>query len=412
MQRTANPSTTISTALSVNIYAVIASAMVMAVLFAAWTSWSGYRITRTPAQIRTLLDVRVQASESHIYLEEYLGGDSAESPEKILGFMRAATQQLAVLEGSVVDANTPPLTDADQRAKLRQATELLNELTRLTRVRIRLQGEGAAGSEYDLRFDTAFDSFLESCKALEDDLHAESVSALRTFILMQTLMTLLIIAMFSWLYRLLRNKENKESVIREEMQATHAELLKSRALMQEHNLRQEAMLQLTRKAQSAIGVEQFSHTLLTSLCDEQNAIAGMVWLSRHHGGLEPVARWCTHGSTEDSGNHADGLVAQVAHSGKAASYATPPRYLRIESGLVSANPGHVMVLPVRYQSATVAVFELAFIESPAPEARAFIEEVLDAMAVRYFMFSHSNTDVPADDGTASNTTGNTAGGAA
>lgn len=378
----------------VNVYAVIALATIMVALFAGWTSWSGYRITSTPAQIRVLLDVRVLASESHIFLEEYLSGDTGETPGKITALLDDASALLGVLEGrqsggTDTQTDASAIGNADQRALLETSRRDLDELLSLTALRLHQQRRGAAGSDYDQQFDAAFERFLASTKKLEDRLHESSSRALQWFVLTQTLMTLLVLATFAWLYRLLRNRDARDADTLATLEQAHADVTAGRAQMQQLNDRQNAMLALSRKVQSAIGVEQFSHVLLGELARRCEIVAGMVWLNRGRHGLRQVARFGTsHPDTRPTElAEGDGMVGQVARTGQATRYDIPPDYLFIETGSVSFPPSHTLLLPVCYQDRTVAVFELAFLHSPPDDCRDFISEVLESLAVRYFMFS-------------------------
>lgn len=379
----------------VNVYAVIAMATIMVALFAGWTSWSGYRITSTPAQIRVLLDVRVLASESHIFLEEYLSGDTGETPGKITALLDEASALLAVLEGRSSGARADSQTtagtigDAGQRALLETARRDLDELVHLTTLRLHHQRSGAAGSEHDQQFDAAFERFLSSTKTLEDRLHDSSSRALHWFVLTQTLMTLLVLATFAWLYRLLRTRDARDAETLASLEQAHADVTTGRARMQQLNDRQNAMLALSRRVQSAIGVEQFSQVLLGELSERCDIVAGMVWLSRGHLGLRQVARRGTsHADTRPLElARGEGMVGQVALTGQVARYDIPPDYLSVDTGSVSFPPAHTLLLPVCYQDRTVAVFELVFLQSPPDDCRDFMQEVLESLAVRYFMFS-------------------------
>lgn len=266
---------------NVNVYAVIASAMLAVALFACWTSWSGFLLSSTPTQMRVLLE------------------------------------------------------------------------------------------------------------------------ALRWYVITQTLMTLLVLATLGWIYRLLRGRDQREAATRAAMARAHAEVLHSREQMQRLNDRQNAMLAMSRKVQSAIGVEQFSQVLLAELCSACDAIVGMVWLNRGKVGLRCVASRCIGGmgGGMDGGtggsigarqlelDEGEGMVGQVAKSGRMTSYAVPPGYLQIESGSLSLVPACTILLPVRYQDETVAVFEFALMAQPDADKLGFVREMLESMAVRYFMFS-------------------------
>lgn len=227
------------------------------------------------------------------------------------------------------------------------------------------------------------------------------LDALRWFVITQTLMTLLIMATLAWIYRLLQGRDRREAATRAAMASAHAEVLHSREQMQRLNDRQNAMLAMSRKVQSAIGVEQFSQVLLAELCTACDAIVGMVWLNRGKVGLRCVASRCIGGMGGGMGestgsgiggrqlelDEGEGMVGQVAASGRMTSYAVPPGYLQIESGSLSLVPACTILLPVRYQDETVAVFEFALMAQPDADKLDFVQEMLESMAVRYFMFS-------------------------
>ncbi len=372
-----------------NVYLLIAATLLAVLLLAALSAWSGWRLASTPAQQRQLLDVRVLAAEAHIYLEEYLGGDGEETPGAIQARLDEAARLLAVLAGDRTQTGVSAIDDSDERRLLQQARHALATLADLTRLRLRQQQESAAGSSLDRRFDRAFDDFMAACKALETRLHQGTTAALRNFVLAQALMTVLVVASFAWLYRLLRRRDHRAASIANEMAAAHAEVMQGREQMQQVNARQEAMLALSRRLQSAIGVEQFSQMLLTWLCEQQQAVAGVIWLSRQEAGLRAVASWCTDTLARelDELANGEGLVGQVALTGQVAQHAQPPGYLHLESGLLRAAPSHSLLLPVRYRDVTVAVLELAFPAAPDAEARAHLQDVMETMAVRYYMFS-------------------------
>lgn len=216
------------------------------------------------------------------------------------------------------------------------------------------------------------------------------LDALRWFAITQTLMTLFVLATLGGIYRLLRGRDRREAATRAAMASAHAEVLHSREQMQRVNDRQNAMLAMSRQVQSAIGVEQFSQVLLAELCTACDAIVGMVWLNRGKVGLRCVASRCIGGSgmgRQLELDEGEGMVGQVAASGRMTSYAVPPGYLQIESGSLSLVPACTILLPVRYQDETVAVFEFALMAQPDADKLDFVQELLESMAVRYFMFS-------------------------
>lgn len=384
------------------VYLLIGITLAAVLLCALWSLHSGSRLASLPAQTRVLLDVRVRTAEAHIYLEELLSGDGDETATKIIGHLDAATHQLAVLAGDRLASEVSPLRGAQERRLLQQARHDLASLTDLTRLRLRRSTHSAAGSILDRRFDRAFDAFMTSSRQLETRLHDNTAAALRTFVLTQGLLSVLVIGSFAWLVHLLRRRDAREADTRRDMEAAHAELMQSRALMQEANARQEALLALSRQLQSAIGAEQFSQMLLTAIGERQQAVAGVIWLCRQEEGLRAVASWCTDTLTTHLPDIAwgEGIVGQVAQSGVAARHSQPPGYLHLQSGSLRARPSHALVLPVRYRDITVAVIELAYLQPPDEKAQEFLEAVIASVAVRYYMFSLRDRSTPRADAAA------------
>jgi signal transduction histidine kinase/CheY-like chemotaxis protein/HAMP domain-containing protein len=78
----------------------------------------------------------------------------------------------------------------------------------------------------------------------------------------------------------------------------------------------------------------------------------------------------------------EGLVGQCAREGrKIALNRVPPDYIRITSGLGSAAPHYVVVLPVIFESQVRGVIELASFERFNPTHHAFLDQLMESIGI-------------------------------
>jgi hypothetical protein len=88
------------------------------------------------------------------------------------------------------------------------------------------------------------------------------------------------------------------------------------------------------------------------------------------------------GESEISFQLGDGLVGQVAEQRKEIHLAkVPGGYLRIGSGLGSADPVSLLVLPVLFESQVLAVIELASFEPFNDNQLAFLSQIMESVGV-------------------------------
>src|SRR5581483_6206740 len=78
----------------------------------------------------------------------------------------------------------------------------------------------------------------------------------------------------------------------------------------------------------------------------------------------------------------EGMVGQCVVERKRIVMANvPPNYLRISSGLGSAAPANVVVLPILFEQQVKAVIELASFDQFSPTHLAFLDQLMEGIGV-------------------------------
>lgn len=92
------------------------------------------------------------------------------------------------------------------------------------------------------------------------------------------------------------------------------------------------------------------------------------------------------GNSEDIGAHSfvmgDGLVGQCANENRTITINDPPKdYIQIRSGLGKASPEQIIVSPVRFENAVIAVVELATLHEFTADQLSLLDEMLFTLGI-------------------------------
>ncbi len=211
------------------------------------STWHTDRLVRTfTAQIDAVMTVRLQITESHLWLEEIVSGDSSESQAGVFVLLDQAALLLQRLSGKGRDRNDPIRMDEQRlRSELSVTAGALTTFRSLARER--LDGtDGAVGSALDQRFDDTFEGLQDSLMSLETDLQEVMQRSLQRFFWQQTLMIVVLAAVFAWILLLLRRKEqqDQDEPVRD-LHNSYAELEHSRAELARQNARRALIMQVS-----------------------------------------------------------------------------------------------------------------------------------------------------------------------
>lgn len=125
------------------------------------------------ARIRAASEIRVAVTTSHLWLEEYVGGDRANVEEVWSNLDRAHDLALALLNGGQTGRRTVFLEPLEDPALRRQAEEVRGRIEELrTSARRRLEGHARGidtgiGSPSDAEFDRIFAQLSREAQAME-----------------------------------------------------------------------------------------------------------------------------------------------------------------------------------------------------------------------------------------------------
>lgn len=369
------------------IHRLLLLVMSAVIIVLAVSTWHTDRLVRTfTAQIDAIMTVRLQITESHLWLEEIVSGDDSESEAGVFVLLDQAALLLQRLSGKGRDRDDPiEMHEQRLHSELTVTSGALTTFRRLARER--LDGnDGAVGSALDQRFDDTYEGLQESLMSLETDLQDVMQRSLQRFVLQQTLMIVALAAVFAWILILLRRKEqqDQDEHVRD-LHNSFAELERSRAELARQNARRALIMQVSDNLQGIEDAERMADILLQFLCREGNAPAAAFWINDPEEGLEPLTGYALdtdhfNASREDMN---DGPVGQAVRLAKPVVMDVPGRYLLISSASGEAAPAHIRVLPLVHDSVVVAVAEFAWFTVPDEDILNLFETVLASVAVRF-----------------------------
>lgn len=369
------------------IHRLLLLVMSAVIIVLAVSTWHTDRLVRTfTAQIDAIMTVRLQITESHLWLEEIVSGDDSESEAGVFVLLDQAALLLQRLSGKGRDRDDPiEMHEQRLHSELTVTSGALTTFRRLARER--LDGnDGAVGSALDQRFDDTYEGLQESLMSLETDLQDVMQRSLQRFVLQQTLLIVALAAVFAWILILLRRKEqqDQDEHVRD-LHNSFAELERSRAELARQNARRALIMQVSDNLQGIEDAERMADILLQFLCREGNAPAAAFWINDPEEGLEPLTGYALdtdhfNASREDMN---DGPVGQAVRLAKPVVMDVPGRYLLISSASGEAAPAHIRVLPLVHDSVVVAVAEFAWFAVPDEDILNLFETVLASVAVRF-----------------------------
>lgn len=344
------------------------------------------QVVRISNQLSQIAEARLQVATGHIYLEEILGGDEHLVQEDILTYFRRGGELLRAEESA---------HDADDAALSRpwaSLEEAADQLTALAATRMRSRG-GGAGSELDQSFDGQFDAFIADADLLLTLLKTRMQDA-AAFLRWQTAAVLTVFVIFMvLLFRLIRDTERSAArqVANARVEQKNEELSVQQEMLANANRQQNFLLELSAKCQSINNARELSDVVLRELGTECRFFAGMVWLVCESGQGAAVSSLMIDRSRLPT--TMDGVVAQVAKSRVAMSSTVPPGYFSLDDPVLkTVEPGFVHILPLVCMERVVAVVELGFMQPPEARVLKFLEEALQAFAVRYYLFAKTAND--------------------
>jgi GAF domain-containing protein len=142
---------------------------------------------------------------------------------------------------------------------------------------------------------------------------------------------------------------------------------------------------------TALGNEEQKDALnsaLQTICKQLSAAQGALYLSKEVGGRRIVELRSGYAlnmgeSTVLSFEYGEGLVGQVAVSGQTIVIdEVPEGYITILSGLGSASPQFLLLVPVKDQDRTVGVMEIASFSAISEDEKKFVNEAAQLMSAR------------------------------
>ncbi|MES2899794.1 MAG: response regulator [Pseudomonadota bacterium] len=155
-----------------------------------------------------------------------------------------------------------------------------------------------------------------------------------------------------------------------EQQRTHAEKLERQAWQRSG----QTLLAERSIGQHALG--RLGQAVLEFVADYTGASIGALYAREEDGSLQRVAGFGVSGAPPAHADLADSLVGQALRGAKVMVVGElPEHYLKVATGLGSASPRHLVLVPTASDGIGNGVLELGFMHLPAPRALEFYELV-------------------------------------
>jgi diguanylate cyclase (GGDEF)-like protein/PAS domain S-box-containing protein len=141
------------------------------------------------------MEIRLEATTAHLWLEEILSGDRTSDIEKVWGHLdQSKWYAQAMLDGGTnKEGSFIALTDPNLRSQIEKTIDGINRFRQISEQRWASKSANGNGSDIEQQFDLAFLKFTLSADSVETALQKTIVEDLQTFKLTQRLLMSLII---------------------------------------------------------------------------------------------------------------------------------------------------------------------------------------------------------------------------
>jgi PAS domain S-box-containing protein len=118
------------------------------------------------------MEIKLQATTAHLWLEEIITGDKTESIDTVLKHIDEANwyANAMLAGGENEEGRFYPLKDPDLRTHTKEVQAKLAEFKRITRQRWETKGVSGIGSEIDQQYDAIFNDFITQVDRVETDI--------------------------------------------------------------------------------------------------------------------------------------------------------------------------------------------------------------------------------------------------
>lgn len=194
-------------------YRTVQIIMLIIITFLGYSTWNGFRMTATfTPQIDATMEVKLSATDAHLWLEEILTGDRNEKIQDVWDKLDESNWYVDALlsGGSNSEGNFSPLTDPELRSAITRVKKLLSYWEDIARERYKQSHKlSTSGTKIDQEFDQLFKTFILQTDIVETLLQKKINQTLQQFLILQALLILIAISLF---YFLLKNLASKDYV--------------------------------------------------------------------------------------------------------------------------------------------------------------------------------------------------------
>jgi len=155
------------------VYALNFALLIAMLVAMAMLSRAGWEMSRHHVPLVSAAhEMRIQASEFHLWFEEFLQGDRSIPAEKIWGHLNLAEwyANAMLYGGNSVEGTITPLDDPILSNNIRQALISIHKLRKVGYARLKNRSSSAIGSNIDQQFDHDFEQMMDLSVKVENAL--------------------------------------------------------------------------------------------------------------------------------------------------------------------------------------------------------------------------------------------------
>ena len=154
--------------------------------------WTGHQMAaRHGPLIDGAMEIKLEATTAHLWLEEVLTGDRHVGLDVVLAHLDAADHyaQMMLEGGQTEEGPLLPLVDPQMRTDIEEVRTQLAEFHRITLERWQARADSGIGTPIDQKYDAVFQAFMLQADQVETQLQALIQGELRSFRITQNVLT-------------------------------------------------------------------------------------------------------------------------------------------------------------------------------------------------------------------------------
>lgn len=371
------------------IYSLIGMTALAIIGMMSYSYYTSLRIiTMYAPLIDAAMEIRLHATNAHLWFEEIMSGDTNESISIVWNYLDEADwyAQAMLTGGQNSEGVFVALEDAEMKADIQATQEKLRQFRQITRQRLTAQDSAGVGSELDQAYDLIFRDFVNQADSVESRLKELIAQDLQTFQLAQMIMMGISLLAFGGagvaFYRF--NRQQMADLLA--IQQREGQLLKLRTINEDQIWLTSGQADLNDAMRGQQDETTLAKNIIRQLCQYLELPVGAVYIQQDDETLHLVASYAYRERKHLANRFqlGEGVVGQAALEKEPILLnQIPADYLKVFSGLGEAAPRAILVSPFLYEKQLMGVVELATLTEFTPNQRQFLDRVMENIAIAF-----------------------------